>query len=533
MKTFKDKLFVAGVTGLVVLAVAGERPAARYAPRSEPPAKVMASPQAGDPVDALRTVDAALAKNPSDGGLLLEKGNILWSMYRTKSAMDAFAQAARDPKTAAAAQYSLGRIYFFRGWQSEGAFPGWHEEPEFRDQAMAAFRAAAAANPSWSEPQIGIGDSLLMYEQPADALAAFERVLQLSPSAALARTGRWKALNALNRADAVKTDVAASAKSDDAGQLAAAREGYRLLGQDADAEAVAAQILERFPVSAAAAQIEAARIAAARQAKQYPAVIEQATAYALRFASSPHATAVQDALIEAYVATPSTDPQVILDAVKARITMRPDPATYMAGANALATRNALLDDVIRLAEASIPAAETFINENIGSYKMSGKVQGSLGRSRASATDMVGWAYFLKKDLEKAGPKLEEAERLSRGLDMTNQFHLAELARSRGDLEGAREHYLSELTLQGPPPLAAAGKKALADVYQRLGNAPADFDTYLKDELDRRHEARKTALVQSMVDRKVPEMKLTDVSGNAVDVAALRGRVLLLNFFSSW
>ena len=36
-----------------------------------------------------------------------------------------------------------------------------------------------------------------------------------------------------------------------------------------------------------------------------------------------------------------------------------------------------------------------------------------------------------------------------------------------------------------------------------------------------------------VDRRLPQLPLTAVDGTRVDVAGLRGKVLLLNFFSSW
>lgn len=516
MKTFRDKVAAAGVAGLLALTGSAIALAVNL-----------------DPVAALQSIDAALAKNPSDGDLLVKKGNILWSMYRSKSAIAAYGLAANDAKAAAGAQYGLGRIYFFKGWQSEGAFPGWHEEPEFRDTAIAAFRMSIAADPQFVDAQVALGDALLMSGQPAEALASFDKALQLSPNASMARIGRWKALKALNRTDDVKTEVSAAAGASTADQLGLAREGYKVLGQDAEALALGRDIVARFPTAEAAAPIAAADIAAARQAKQYPVVIEQANAFATRFPSNAQMPAVQDALIEAYAATPSTDPQTLLAAINARTRMRPDPAPYLVGANALVARAALVDDAIRLAEASMPAAETFVNENIGSYKMSGKVQGSLNRSRASATDLIGWANFLKKNADTATAKLEEAERLSRSLDGVNQFHLGELARSRGDFEKAREYYLNQLTLQTPPLIMAQGKKALAEVYGKLGNNSADFETYLKDELDRRHEARRTALVRSMVDQRLPDMKLTAVSGGTIDVAGLRGKVLMLNFFASW
>ena len=56
--------------------------------------------------------------------------------------------AARDNETAAEAHEVLGRLYTFKGWQQEGVFPGWHDEPACRPLALAELRAAVAADPN-------------------------------------------------------------------------------------------------------------------------------------------------------------------------------------------------------------------------------------------------------------------------------------------------------------------------------------------------------------------------------------------------
>src|SRR4051812_24996781 len=77
----------------------------------------------------------------------LRRGTSLWEQRLANSAIAALDIAAGDPGTAAAAQEALGRIYTFKGWQQESVFPGWHDEPAFRDRALAALRAAVAADP--------------------------------------------------------------------------------------------------------------------------------------------------------------------------------------------------------------------------------------------------------------------------------------------------------------------------------------------------------------------------------------------------
>ena len=346
--------------------------------------------------------------------------------------------------------------------------------------------------------------------------------------------GRWRALKALNRVDEAKAEAAAAATSSDVRQLDAARRGFDLLSQSAEAEAVAQSVLDKFPNSAAAAAVAASRVAAARQTKRYTAVIDQATAFLARFRASPDRLAVHDALIEAYASTPDRPAETLLEAIDARIKARPDPAVFIAGGNALASRNARLDDVIRLGEASIPAAATFINENLGSYKMEGKVQGSLGRSRAAGTDLAGWAYFLKKDLPTATTKLEEADRLSRGADMANQYHLAELARAKGELDSARERYLTSLTSARAAAVARGGSQGARRRLCEARERPRRVRRLAQGRARSSH--RRSArgwLVQSMLDRKLPPIAVTDMSGRQMHLNSLRGKVLLLNFFSSW
>jgi thiol-disulfide isomerase/thioredoxin/Tfp pilus assembly protein PilF len=513
---------------------AAER-AAREAPRHPAAARALALTASArhESARALGVLDAALAAHPSDGSLLAARGRTFWEIRRSKSAIEALQRAASDASSAAEAHYWLGRIYHFKGWQAEGAFPGWHDEPQYREQAQAAFKAASEKAPDWYAPYAGLGDTLLAGDDAGGALAAFDEALARGPNVAFARVGRWRALKALGRLDDARVEIVASSQSPDVRHLDAARRGFELLEEPAEAERVAAALLERFPASPAAASIEAARIVAAGRAKQQASVIERAPRFLDRFPASTERISVNDALVEATIATPTVPAEQLVQLIEARITARPDPAVYLAGGHALANRRARLDEAIRLAQGSVEAASTFIQENLGSYKMEGKIQNALSRSRAAGADLAGWAYFLKNDLASAAAKLEEADRLSRSGDMANQYHLAELARARGELDAARERYLTSLTLSGPAALRESARTALAAVHTTLGNDPAEFDAYLKAELDRRTAERRERLTQSLLDKQLPPIAITDLSGRPVELAGLRGRVVLLNFFSSW
>jgi len=106
-----------------------------------------------------------LAQSTARGDLA--RGAALWDERLSKSAIAALESAARDPATAAAAHEALGRLYAFKGWQQEGVFPGWHDEPAVRERAIAELKASLAADPNRASAQ----DALRMVESFAAAEA--------------------------------------------------------------------------------------------------------------------------------------------------------------------------------------------------------------------------------------------------------------------------------------------------------------------------------------------------------------------------
>jgi tetratricopeptide (TPR) repeat protein len=92
------------------------------------------------------TIVAAVAQTPAREQLA--RGMAAWDQRLAKSAITALEAATRDRDTAAEAYEALGRIYMFKGWQQESVFPGWHDEPGYREKAIAALKAAVAADPA-------------------------------------------------------------------------------------------------------------------------------------------------------------------------------------------------------------------------------------------------------------------------------------------------------------------------------------------------------------------------------------------------
>lgn len=433
----------------------------------------------------LLLLGVAAAASAQSGAATLAQADRDWRLLHTASAMRGYERVTADPRVAADGWLGLGRIHAFRGWQAEGAFPGWHEEVDQRPLALAAYRRAADLRPDWAAPHVALGEALLLDGRPAEAAAAFARALALAPGDPAATRGAQRASGATPA--------------------------------DPEREALAA-------------------IDAAMKAGPPEAAVAAVRAFERRWPSSPRLIEAGDRLLAIYLAWDAAPSADVLAAVEARLDLRPDPMAYAAAINVLLARRVALDRVGALAEAGTAAGERFVTENEPSYKLGGKVRAFRDRTRAGFADQTGWAAFLQGDRSAADRHLEEAARLANGTDVVNQFHRAELARARGDAELARERYYEALSLDSPPPLArlrAAAEAALAGLYAAEGVTAADTEVNIGRELERRRDERRRALLSSALGKALPALPTTDMAGTPVALPAAKGQVILLNFFAAW
>jgi thiol-disulfide isomerase/thioredoxin len=349
----------------------------------------------------------------------LTKGLSLWSQRLSKSAMAALEAATKDRATAGEAYEALGRLYTFKGWQQENAFPGWHDEPAYRERALTALRAAVGAEGSRQSAREAL--------KTAEAFAAADKVDPAPPRPEI------KAL---------------------------------------------------------------------------------------------------DAKLEEYRANVAAPAAEVIAAVEARARAQADPAPFFTGADLLVERSEF-DRAIAMAERGVKASDRFIDENLSAYQMEGKVQGARARNGAIAADLIGWAQVQKKNYPAAAAKLQEAERLSQGLDFLTLFHTAELARVQNDLPRARTYYLNALSLAGPPPPQRQRIMPILTNIRGDAGAGMPFTAWVESELTKRREQRKAAALKSPVDKPLPALALTTVDGQPYDTKNLHGKVVLLDFFASW
>jgi len=136
----------------------------------------------------------AIAQSPAQTDLA--RGKAFWDQRLAKSAIAALEAASRDTTTAAEAHEALGRLYTFKGWQQESAFPGWHDEPSFRERALTELKAAVVADASRASAQEAL--------KTAQGFAAAEKIDPAPPRPEI------KALDAKLQVATTPADVAAA-----------------------------------------------------------------------------------------------------------------------------------------------------------------------------------------------------------------------------------------------------------------------------------------------------------------------------------
>ena len=96
-----------------------------------------------------------------------------------------------------------------------------------------------------------------------------------------------------------------------------------------------------------------------------------------------------------------------------------------------------------------------------------------------------------------------------------------------------QRFLDALSLTGgPAPLRDRAMDALSGIHGAR-EEPQGFEAWLAEELDRRRMERRGAALRSAVDKRLPALALQSLDGRPLPLESYRGKVLLLNFFSSW
>ena len=181
--------------------------------------------QQGQLAEALEKIEAALALQPDNAEILLNRANVLKGLDRPEGALAGYDKALAIRPGWPQAENNRGTVL-----QAEGRF----------EEALGSYDRALAASPNYVEALNNRGSVLQDLKRPAEALAAYDQALRLAPKFAMAFNNRGSALLALTRfADALSCfDRALALRPGDAKTLN--NRGNALLGLGRLEEALAA-----------------------------------------------------------------------------------------------------------------------------------------------------------------------------------------------------------------------------------------------------------------------------------------------------
>jgi thiol-disulfide isomerase/thioredoxin/predicted Zn-dependent protease len=419
---------------------------------------------------------------------------------------------------------------------------GEHARPEDGAKAMALLQALADEHPQSAPAQFAAARAFQGRKQPAEAHAYAKRAAELTPSISI-HARYWEMLSAApglsdaQRRAAFEEDVQSLEKTrGDWPELwVRVARAYRKQFDAADvAEQWETRLLRDAPASAEAATVLYERYLAFMQRNGDPRgkpellarviqLLREAIAHP-RLAESFRNSASMS-LINDLNSDPATTDAELLAALDNAPGLGSDFGSASRMAVLLANRNLRHEQALALARTAIDKAKVMIETG------EAREEAVKNRVRAIGHDALGWALLKSGDLVAAHTQLLAANELDPKPPLL-QYHLGQWYEVTGKPALAEKAYLRGMAQQSRE--VNPNEAALAALYKNRHGASRG-EQYAKKSRAIGTETRRKQVLASRASAPpaAPTFQLDPLDGKPVSLTALKGKVVVVNFWGIW
>lgn len=517
--------------------------------------------------EAAAASDSALARAPADPDVLAQHASVVLRLSGADSAilfLDALPDSLdRDPRLLVA----RAEIEYSRSYAAH--------EPSLKDTALAALAAARAADPAAVEAYYLAGSYLYRDRRIEEAMPLLEAGAGLTTAPSM-HSMLWSATLARrdieterrNEIVAAGIETLLTERGETPATLRSAGQMWAELKDTVAQARMEDRILELYPVTPEAERVVLARNRALEQ-KLYAAEQE-------RGGKEPALRAEYRAALENFIARePHFHEGLLGEAYMKLFQLVRDDSTvvgdellgivrgmvkyqelnphivYPEGAMALAERTDAYEEAAAIAHQGEDASLEFVDRlrKGGVFETDGEYERTRDFYLSLMADALGWVYYNQDRLDDAGTELDRATTLSPD-NPTAAFHLGKLWEKRADivadangdggheavaaaLAKAEENYIRGAMAQRPG--TDPNDAALEALYVRRNGSSDGYRRYLASigEIDRERRRRKVLDERIAEPEPLATFTLASLDGPEVASDALRGRIVVINFWGTW
>lgn len=154
-------------------------------------------------------------------------------------------------------------------------------------------------------------------------------------------------------------------------------------------------------------------------------------------------------------------------------------------------------------------------------------QKTYPRRRSAALNTLGWVYYHVENYGEAERSLRQSVELNEGAE--NYFRLGLTLDKLGKSEEAAR--MLAMAVAYGKPAAENAKTALDELGSR--NPSLDVKALLDEAAASRRRKVLAEIKASFVEEPAKDFELANLAGERYQLSALRGKVVLLNFWATW